>query len=82
MSERTETSKLVVKIDRGEEIFFFRAVDGKVLLGCNVRTYVAGRVNLKEVAPVALTRKETVKFIRRLLDVLGEACEQKEKKKL
>lgn len=81
MSERTETCQLVVKIDRGEEVFFFQAVDGKVLLGCNVRTYVAGTVNLKEVAPVALTRRETLKFIRRLLDVTDEALEQKEKTK-
>lgn len=80
MSERTETCQLVVKIDRGEEIFFFQAVDGKVLLGCNVRTYVAGKVNLTAVAPVALTTRETVKFIRRLLDALDEACEQEEKK--
>lgn len=81
MTARTEVSQLVVRIDRGEEIFFFQAVDGKVLLGCNVRTYVAGSVNLQAVAPVALTTSETVKFIRRLLDVHGEACKQEGKSK-
>ena len=79
MSERTEVSKLVVRIDRGEEIFFFQAVDGKVLLGCNVRTYGAGTVTLKEVAPVTLTVDEARKFARLLGDMVFEACEQKEK---
>lgn len=79
MSERTEVSKLVVRIDRGEEIFFFQAVDGKVLLGCNVRTYGAGSVNLQAVAPVTLTVDEARKFVRLLMDMVYEANEQKEK---
>lgn len=81
MSERTEVRQLVVtKV--GEEIqFTFQAVDGKVLLGFNVRTCVAGKVQLNEIAPVALTTGETVKIIRRLLDVTDEALEQKEKTK-
>lgn len=79
MSERTEVSQLVVRIDRGEEIFFFQAVDGKVLLGCNVRTYGAGTVTLKEVDPVALTVDEARRFVRLLMDMVYEANEQKEK---
>lgn len=85
MSERTETCQLVVtnagEFGDEEFQFTFQAVDGEVLLGCNVRTYVAGSVNLQAVAPVALTTSETVKFIRRLLDVHGEACKQEGKSK-
>lgn len=85
MSEKSEICQLVVtnagEFGDEEFQFTFQAVDGEVLLGCNVRAYVAGEVKLKEVDPVALTTRETVKFIRRLLDVLGEACEQEEKSK-
>ncbi len=80
MSERTKVSQLAVtndgKFGDVEYQFLFQAVDGKVRLGCNVRTYVAGKAKLKVSAPVALTTGETVKLIRRLLDVTDEALEQ------
>lgn len=85
MSERTETCQLVVTNDGefGDEEFqfTFQAVDGKVRLGCNVRTYVAGKAKLKEVAPVTLTVDKARKFVRLLMDMVYEANEQKEKTK-
>lgn len=85
MSERTEVCQLVVtnagEFGDEEFKFLFQAVDGEVLLGCNVRAYVAGEVKLKEVDPVALTVDEARKFARLLGDMVFEACEQEEKSK-
>ena len=81
MSERTEVSQLVVtnggEFGDEEFQFTFQAVGGQVLLGCNIRAYVAGEIKRREEAPVALTTRETVKLIRRLLDITDEALEQK-----
>lgn len=83
MSERTEVCQLVVTNDGEfgdvEYQFLFQAVDGKVRLGCNVTTYVAGKAKLKEVAPVTLTVDKARKFARLLGDMVVEACEQEEK---
>lgn len=80
MSERTEVRQLVVtnagEFGDVEYRFLFQAVDGKVFLSYEVRTIVAGEVKLKVFAPVALTTRETIKLIRRLLDVTDEALEQ------
>lgn len=83
MSERTETTQLVVTKDGefGDEEFqfTFQAVDGEVLLGCTIRAYVAGEIKRREEDPVALTVDEARKFARLLGDMVFEACEQKEK---
>lgn len=85
MSERTEVSQLVVTNDGEfgdvEYQFLFQAVDGKVRLGCNVRTYVAGKAKRREEDPVALTVDEARKFAQELKCMANEACEQKEKNK-
>lgn len=83
MSERTEVCQLVVTNDGEfgdvEYQFLFQAVDGEVLLGCNVRAYVAGKAKLKEVAPVTLTIEKAREFAHELEYMANEACEQKEK---
>lgn len=83
MSERTEVCQLVVTNDGEfgdvEYQFLFQAVDGKVLLGCNVSTYVAGKAKLKEVAPVTLTIEKAREFAHELEYMANEAREQKEK---
>lgn len=85
MSERTEVCQLVVTNDGdfGDEEFqfTFQAVDGEVLLGCNVSAYVAGEIKRREEDPVALTVDEARKFVRLLMDMVYEANEQKEKTK-
>ena len=85
MSERTEISQLVVindgKFGDVEYQFLFQAVDGKVRLGCNVRTYVAGKAKLKVVAQVTLTVDKARKFAQELEYMANEACEQEEKSK-
>lgn len=85
MSERTEVSQLVVtndgKFGDVEYQFLFQAVDGKVRLGCNVRTYVAGKAKLKVAAPVTLTVDKARKFAQELKCMANEAREQKEKNK-
>ena len=85
MSERTETCQLVVtnagEFGDEEFQFTFQAVDGKVRLGCNVRTYVAGKAKLKVAAPITLTVDKARKFARLLGDMVFEACEQEEKTK-
>lgn len=85
MSERTEICQLVVtnagEFGDEEFQFTFQAVDGEVLLGCNVRAYVAGEIKRREEDPVALTVDEARKFARLLGDMVVEACEQKEKSK-
>lgn len=85
MSERTEVSQLVVtndgKFGDVEYQFLFQAVDGKVRLGCNVRTYVAGKAKLKVAAPVTLTVDKARKFAQELKSMANEACEQEEKSK-
>lgn len=83
MSEKSEICQLVVtndgKFGDVEYQFLFQAVDGKVRLGCNVRTYVAGKAKLKVAAPVTLTVDEARKFARLLGDMVFEAGEQEEK---
>ena len=85
MSERTEVCQLVVTNDGEfgdvEYKFLFQAVDGEVLLGCNVSAYVAGEIKRREEDPVALTVDEARKFARLLGDMVFEACEQKEQAK-
>lgn len=83
MSERTEVCQLVVtnvgEFGDEEFQFTFQAVGGQVLLGCNIRAYVAGEVKRREEDPVALTVDEARKFVRLLMDMVYEANEQKEK---
>lgn len=85
MSERTETCQLVVTNDGefGDEEFkfTFQAVDGDVLLGCNVRTCVAGKAKLKVAAPVTLTIEKAREFAHELEYMASEAREQEEKMK-
>lgn len=84
MSERTEVCQMVVTNagEYGDEEFqfTFQAVDGEVLLGCNVRAYVAGEIKRREEDPVALTVDEARKFARRLWDMADEAYEQEKQK--
>lgn len=84
MSERTEVSQLVVtnagEFGDEEFQFTFQAVDGEVLLGCNVRAYVAGEIKRREEDPVALTVDEARKFARRLWYMADEAYEQEKQK--
>lgn len=84
MSERTETTQLVVtnvgEFGDEEFQFTFQAVDGEVLLGCNIRVYVCGETKLREENPVALTRQQARKFARRLLEMADEAYEQEKQK--
>lgn len=83
MSEKSEICQLVVtnagEFGDEEFQFTFQAVDGEVLLGCNVRAYVAGEIKRREEDPVALTVYEARRFVRLLMDMVYEANEQKEK---
>ena len=83
MSEKSEICQLVVtnagEFGDEEFQFTFQAVDGEVLLGCNVRAYVAGEIKRREEDPVALTVYEARRFVRLLMDMVYEAHEQKEK---
>lgn len=85
MSEKSEICQLVVTNDRKfgdvEYQFLFQAVDGKVRLGCNVRTCVAGKAKLKVAAPVTLTIEKAREFAHELAYMASEAREQEEKNK-
>lgn len=84
MSERTETMQMRVTNDGefGDEEFqfTFQAVDGEVLLGCNIRSYVAGETKLREEEPVALTQDEARKVARLLWEMADAAYDQEHKK--
>lgn len=84
MSERTETTQMTVTNDGefGDEDyqFTFQAVDGEVLLGRNIRSYVAGETKLREEDPVGLTQDEARRFARRLWEMADEAYEQEKQK--
>lgn len=74
MSERTETTQLVVtNAGDVEYTFLFQAVDGKVFLSYEVRTNVDRGVKLKVFAPVALTIEEAGKFAHQLEYMADEA---------
>lgn len=85
MSEKSEICQLVVtnagEFGDEEFQFTFQAVDGEVLLGCNVRADVAGEIKRREEDPVALTVDEARRFVRLLMDMVYEAREQEEKSK-
>lgn len=84
MSEGTETQQLVVteagEFGDEEFQFTFQAVDGDVLLGCNIRAYVAGEMKRREEDPVALTQNEARAFARKLWDMADAAYGQKKEK--
>lgn len=84
MKERTETLQMTVT--NGREFsderfrFTFQAVDGEVLLGCDVQACVGGKAKLRKEDSVALTQDEARKVARLLWEMADEAYEQEKQK--